>query len=144
MGRQVQMTAFGVRRSRRIITTQVIALTAVLLGAPFVGLLHDGCDRCPPQCPMHAASKMHCHEAKGAVGGRLAHAGHCGGGVVGMSRPGCGHPHQSPAIAIARAVLPQSIAPSYLQTVTPADFALPHAHTRLADPPESPPPILAS
>jgi len=138
------MTAFGARRSRAIITTQVIALTAVLLSAPFAGLLRDGCDRCPPQCPMHAANKMHCHEATGGVSGRLAHASHCGGGVVGISRPGCGHPHQSPTIAIARAVLPQSTVALYVPVATRAALRAPHTLTRLADPPESPPPILLS
>ncbi|HVN86116.1 MAG TPA: hypothetical protein VMW17_14855 [Candidatus Binatia bacterium] len=115
----------------------VVALAVALTGGPFAGLIGKVCTHCPPQCPMHLKSTRHCHDAVGTH----AHQGQCGR-LAGISIPGCSHGNPQPTAMLARGTLPQPIVVAYVSVST--EFAQPliPAHTRVAEPPDPPPPIV--
>jgi hypothetical protein len=124
---------------------RISAITAALalLTVPMTPIIRPACTHCPPDCPMHAVSpdrhvKRGCHEARD----QARNSRHCQP-KTGFTRPGCGHARIGAPVPIVRAVLPQRpeawIAPLTRAVTEPR----PVLHLRDADPPESPPPILA-
>lgn len=125
----------------RVLRARVAALLVVsLIAAPLPAWLQDTCDHCPPDCPMHAQGRLHCH---GAADTRAGSGASRGMGCAGIGRPGCHHGSQLPSVAAAPAVLsvPAAVAPPAVTL----HHHVPRAplYGRASDPPESPPPILS-
>ena len=127
----------------------VVALVLALIGAPAWSALRNECDLCPRTCPMHRdsdpahASNQHlgCHSAPAGAQHRhaLPH-----GGKPAVSRAACGNHGVLPATVLPPVILPAvhglptlvaQQSPSRLESTRP---------DRLADPPDTPPPIVAA
>jgi hypothetical protein len=118
-------------------TTVAVVLVLALVGAPLARAIPGaGCATCPPGCPMHKPGKLPCHQ------GSARHD--CGARAPGIAPPGCGTAHEIPGLALPPAVLPATVA------VCPAPVERSHralAVTRCVrgnEPPDTPPPIVAS
>jgi len=133
-------------RLRARMTALVFVLAFGLIAAPAWSALRNECDLCPPTCPMHhrgdaaagANPHLHCHGAQSAA---PHHAAAHASPLPKVDRPPCGNHGVTPA-AILPPVILTSVA---LQRFVLLDDSAPpieaRACPRLADPPDTPPPI---
>jgi hypothetical protein len=117
-----------------------------LIAAPAWSALRNDCNLCPPTCPMHhpgkkaaaASPHLHCHGVAKSV---HDHADEQASQVPKVVRPPCGNHGVSPANVLPPVIL--TARP--LQRVTPIDQSVPPLgacwSNRVADPPDTPPPI---
>jgi hypothetical protein len=126
--------------------TLVAALLAFAVPvAPLARATVGICEACPRDCPMHAKrqgrAELGCHhpstQRMSASPAAREHSQD-----PGLNRPGCRPHHEVPSASLADAVLPVPHVQTHVPTVRPLPIAAPHRPLRIADPPESPPPIL--
>ena len=125
----------------------VVALA--LVSAPLPQALRGECDLCPPTCPMHrhheSGEPAHqgAHAAMPKCHGAPAAAAHHGDSSKGprVTRPPCGNHAVISGRAVPPMILPDAL-PQQVVTLAernPSVDLSPHA--RLADPPDTRPPI---
>jgi hypothetical protein len=129
----------------------VIALVVALVGAPAWGAARNECDLCPSTCPMHQhrsgdtpapSGHLGCHgHAPGGSTHRASTAGERGPSV---SCATCGHHGVFPATVLPPVILPTALALAFSKAVHAAPLPPIPQHDRLADPPDTPPPISAA
>jgi len=103
-----------------------------------------GCDRCPPDCPMHATVVTGDHEALPCHQGELARRS-AGDDAECVVRAACGHDGASLTGSVVRALLPE-VAP-VRHAVLARDVGLVPTSAPLApprQPPTAPPRVAAS
>jgi hypothetical protein len=135
---------FG-RKYRRILLSPLVAFA--LLTAPTVGAIQSACDQCPPTCPMHRTvkpkrDKPSCHNQE-SMGMRHEEKAEKQQGPT-FSRPPCGHSGIVPGVAMGPMVLSQG---TWIRLQPPIDrfhSLLQRLRARFAEPPTTPPPIVAS
>jgi hypothetical protein len=116
-----------------------LALVLALPGAPMarVFAVATSCTRCPPSCPMHRTAKPKCH--------RVRQPKRCHGATAGLTAPCCGQQRANPlAMTVAPALLPAAIRSWPVVRETRLRWTPPAAPERAADPPDTPPPIVAA
>ena len=129
------------RGARRVFHSIAVALAVAMMGAPLSGPLHAA-QQCVGACPMHARHKPGCHGS--AVTAAPADTSSASCASVAIAPPGCACKHKLPTWSVVPAVL----APSVVASIVPLRRASPTGacpwQVRAADPPDSPPPILAA
>lgn len=135
-------------RAQRRDAVLVIALVLALLGAPAVSALRSECDLCPPDCPMHQhhngapGSHLGCH-AGGALAARLGQHGAPTHGPL-LACATCGNHTLLPGTVLPPMILPSTLPPSTYVAAGVARFAEAALNSRVVDPPDTPPPIVAA
>ena len=127
----------------------IIALVLALVGAPAWSALRNECDLCPRTCPMHRDSdRQHapnshlgCHAVPA---GTQQHHAVPHGGRPALARAACGNHGVLPATVLPPVILPamQGL-PTLVAQHSPSRLD-PSRPDRLADPPDTPPPIAAA
>lgn len=142
------------RRSARSIARQrslglVLTVVLALVGAPAVSAVRNQCNVCPRTCPMHhvdaspqpaKAAHLKCH-APAAASEHQQHipVKHARGPALG--RATCGNHGIMPATVLPPMILPAA-QPRLIVAMADAPPLSNPAHCgRLADPPDTPPPI---
>ena len=132
-------------RLRASLTALVLMLVVGLIAAPAWSALRNDCSLCPPTCPMHhprkkpaaASPHLNCH---GVAKAAHHHADEQKSQVPKVGRPPCGNHGVS-----ANILPPVILTARPLARVTPIDQSVPPLgacwSNRLADPPDTPPPI---
>ena len=125
--------------ARRPIARALALVLAMLIATPVAAVVRAfdvACHACPPTCPMHRhATKPRCHEGNGHVESTARPAADCE--LAGPGCPGKGLDHaldQTPGTLMAVRRI-HGLVPAEWIVATYRDAA-----TRLADPPDPPPP----
>jgi hypothetical protein len=133
-----------------------VTLVLALIGAPASSAWRNACDLCPPSCPMHqhrddaaaeAAPRMKCH---GAPAGSALHETQeeqrrgANGRGPSVARPPCGNHGAVSATVLPPMILPSAAPRLIVAGAERAPLSSTATHRRLADPPDTPPPILAA
>lgn len=141
------------RRSARSIARQrslglVLTVVLALVGAPAVSAVRNECNVCPRTCPMHhedaspqpaKGPHLRCHAAPAASAHEQPPVKHAGGPALG--RATCGNHGIMPATVLPPMILPAAQARVFVAVVEAAPPSNPTRGGRLADPPDTPPPI---
>jgi hypothetical protein len=135
-----------------------LALTVVLalIGAPAVSAVRNECNLCPRTCPMHrhagepkeSTPRLKCHGASGGGHHGAEQEPHAEGTTQHhgptLARAACGNHSIMPATALPPMILPAALARTFVPVIEPASLRDPTWRGRLADPPDTPPPIAAA
>jgi hypothetical protein len=127
-----------------------VVLALVLLGAPVVSALHNECDLCSPNCPMHhhqgtpngSASHLGCHHAA-ASAARFGHSTPQANGPT-VACATCGNHGLLSATGLPPMILPVASTLPTFDAPRPARVLLAGLNGRGSDPPDTPPPIGAA
>lgn len=130
-------------RTQRVTALGKLAMVTIvaLLAAPLVSSSPRACDHCPADCPMHAGARMHCHHA--GTASHSAQSRHCAA-TAGIAGPGCDHGGGTPTVVLTRAIPETPPAVRLPPSSVYRSFPDRRGQGRVADPPDSPPPILAA
>jgi hypothetical protein len=130
----------------------VLTLISALIGAPAISAVRNECNLCPTSCPMHqhpddghakAAPPMKCHGAK-SHGDEDRHTAPGQPRGLSIARAACGNHGLMPATALPPMLLP-AVQPRLIVPVADtAPAAIATLSGRLAEPPDTPPPIRAA
>lgn len=118
-----------------------VGVTAMLIGAPLAGSMPGVTGRCVSGCPMHNHQKLHCHHATSAPDHK-ARSADCS--TAAITPAGCACGHSTPSAPMPRAVINGPAVTGTACVQLAVRITGPRMHTRTADPPESPPPIVCS
>lgn len=132
----------GIGRTRGRAAARAVTLVLALLGAPASSALRSECDLCPRTCPMHQRRdaiaerpRLNCHGSAQHSPART-HPGER------IARPPCGNHGIVSATALPPIILARAPRYRVVLVTAPAPHAAFAAPQRLAEPPETPPPIL--
>jgi len=133
------------RRERAALLSFLLVFS--LLAAPVAQSLITVCDQCPPTCPMHRAErakhhKISCHHALRSQQGRPS-PGRAGAREVSFARTLCTGRGPMPAVSLGPMMVPGVLQFDLLPPATSAPSEEPRLPLRLAEPPDTPPPILS-
>jgi len=128
----------------------VFIVVFALVAAPVWSALDTECGRCPRTCPMHQAhagshdepaSHLGCHRSTAAAAQH--EPGTPGNHRLSVSCATCGRHAPLPSTA-APMILPPAPSPGFVLVVARTPVRSTAAHGRLADAPDTPPPIAAA
>jgi hypothetical protein len=140
------MLASARRRSVGFVLTLVLAL----VGAPAWSALRNTCDICPRSCPMHehgrqgaskATAHMKCH---GAPAGHAEDQPSTTGRSPAVTRATCGNHGVMASTVLPPMLLPAALPRLAVPAAQRAALSITTGHARNADPPDTPPPIVAA
>ena len=140
-------SALSIARQRSI--GLVLTVVLALVGAPAVSAVRNQCNVCPRTCPMHhddaspqpgKAQHLKCHAAP-AASAQHEHppVKHARGSALG--RATCGNHGIMPATVLPPMILPAAQPRVIVAMAGAAPLSDPTRCGRLADPPDTPPPI---
>jgi hypothetical protein len=141
------------RRSARSLARQrrvglVLTVALALVSAPAVSAVRNQCNVCPRTCPMHhedasphpvKAPRLKCHAAPAASAHEHPPVKHARGPALG--RATCGNHGIMSATVLPPMILPAAQPRVMVAVVDAAPPPDPTGRGRLADPPDTPPPI---
>jgi hypothetical protein len=129
------------RRPRRWRCSAVALLLVVVVpGVPIARTYTRTCERCAASCPMHTKTKakLRCH------GSTQRPADTCDR-TPGIALPGCGFSGEMPLLSMQPATMPALMAVSGPLRHTAALVPSPQSLVgRIAEPPDTPPPIFSA